>query len=198
VTRSWDAVGSLEYTVSPGTPPVGDNSGPTIKLSFPGGTTAVRPDAVLNVDLFDPSGILITGHVLQNAIVVTPDEDVSARVDISPSFRYASNSYQSGNASYPLAGLAQGPHTIQVSAADNLASGINAAQHRSTATISFVVTDNPPLEVQRAFLFPNPIRSGDGPNTGGQFVIDAPGDPVNVLLRIYTVSGKLIRTVLPL
>ncbi len=189
-----DAVGSSRYAVSPGTAPAGDNAGPTIKLSFPGGTTSVRPDAVLKVDLFDPSGILITGHVLQNAIVVTPDDDASARVDISPSFRYASNSYQSGQASYPLAGLAPGTHTVKVSAADNLASGINAAQHRSSATITFVVTDNPPLQVQRAFLFPNPILSGYGANAGGNFVVDAPGDPVNVLLRIYTVSGKLIRT----
>ncbi|HYM80617.1 MAG TPA: C25 family cysteine peptidase, partial [Candidatus Limnocylindria bacterium] len=186
-----DGVGSMAYTVSPGSPAAGDNEGPTVKLSFPGGSTSVRPDATLNVELFDPSGILITGHNLQNAIIVTLDDDPNTRIDITSSFRYAANSYQSGTASFVLPGLAPGPHNIKVSAADNLASGITAGQHRTSATIAFEVTDNPPLSVQRAFLFPNPMVSGRGT---GQFVVDAPGDAVNVLIRIYTISGRLIRT----
>jgi flagellar hook assembly protein FlgD len=92
-----------------------------------------------------------------------------------------------------LPGLTPGTHSIRVSAADNLASGINAAQHRSSAAIEFEVSDQPPLSIHRAYLFPNPTRSG-GPGSGGQFVIDAPGDSVNVLLNLYTVSGRLIRT----
>jgi flagellar hook assembly protein FlgD len=32
-----------------------------------------------------------------------------------------------------------------------------------------------------------------GPGGGGTFIVDVPGDPVNVLLRLYTVSGRLIR-----
>ena len=95
--------------------------------------------------------------------------------------------------SFRLPGLAPGPHQISVSAADNLASGINAARHRSSAAIAFEVSDTPPLSIRRAFLFPDPTRSG-GPGGGGQFVIDAPGDSVNVLVNIYTVSGRRIRT----
>jgi flagellar hook assembly protein FlgD len=79
-----------------------------------------------------------------------------------------------------------------VSAADNLASGITAAEHRSSASIAFEVTDNPALHVTRTFLFPSPTTS-IGPGSGGRFVVDAPGDSVNVLLKIYSVSGKLIR-----
>jgi flagellar hook assembly protein FlgD len=55
------------------------------------------------------------------------------------------------------------------------------------------VSAQPALTVQRAFLFPNPTRSG-GAGSGGTFVIDAPGDTVNVLLSLYTVTGRLIRT----
>jgi hypothetical protein len=188
-----DGVGSAAYDLVAGGDPGGDTEGPTVKLSFEGGSTSVRPGAVLKIELFDPSGILITGHNLQNAIVVTRDDDVTTRVDVSPSFRYAANSYQSGIATFTLPTLTPGPHTIKVSAADNLASGINASQHRSSATIAFEITDNPPLTVTRAFLFPNPAVSG-GLHSGGRFVVDAPGDPVNVLLRIYTISGRLIRT----
>lgn len=188
-----DGVGSMAFGLTGGTAPAGDDEGPTVKLSFAGGSTSVRPDAKLKVELFDVNGILTTGHSLQNAIVVTVDDDNTSRVDISESFRYAANSYQSGTASFQLPRLSPGPHSIRVSAADNLASGIDAARHRSTATIAFEVTDSPPLAVTRTFLFPNPAHSG-GMRSGGQFVVDAPGDAVNVLLRIYTISGRLIRT----
>jgi hypothetical protein len=168
-------------------------SGPRITLSFAGGATVVKPDATLNVDLFDPSGILTTGHNAQNGIIVTLDANTTQRVDITPSFRYAANTYQSGTASFPLPGIAAGPHVIEVSAADNLASGFAAGAHRSKAALAFVVQETPELHITRAYLFPDPTRSGGG-GSGGRFVVDAPGDSLNVLLRMYTVNGRLIRT----
>ncbi len=188
-----DGVGGTPFTLVAGSPPAGDNEGPRIALSFVGGSTSVRPDALLRIDLFDERGILITGHTLQNGIIVTVDGNSNTRVDVTSSFRYSANSFQAGTASFRLPGLAPGSHTIRVSAADNLASGISAAQHRASASIDFEVSATPVLAVRRAFLFPNPTRSG-GPRGGGQFVIDAPGDSVNVLLHIYTVTGRTIRT----
>jgi hypothetical protein len=188
-----DGVGSTPYTIQPGTPPPGDNSGPAIALSFPGGSKSVRPDAVLRIDVSDTSGVLITNHSPQNSIIVTVDGSSTQRYDVTSSFRYATNSYQAGTASFTLPNLSSGAHTISVSAADNLAGGITAAQHRSSAAIDFEVSENPSLSVARSFLFPNPTVSG-GPGSGGTFVIDVPGDSVNVLLRLYTVSGRLIRT----
>src|SRR5439155_18135535 len=161
--------------------------------SFASGSSAVRPDAVLRVDLFDPSGILITGHTPQNGIIVTLDGNTTGRVDITSSFRYAADSYQSGAAAFQLPNLPAGTHTVRVSAADNLAAGLDAAAHRSSASLTFEVVEQPKLAVTLAYLFPNPTRSG-GSRGGGRFVIEAPGDSVNVLLRLYTVSGRLIRT----
>ncbi|MBI1796097.1 MAG: hypothetical protein HY076_00430 [Candidatus Eisenbacteria bacterium] len=193
IASSTDATGSMPFTLVPGTAPAGDTEGPSIALSFAGGSTSVRPNAVLRADITDPSGILITGHTLQNGIIVTVDGNSNTRADITSTFRYAAGSYQTGTASFTLPGLAPGPHTIKVSAADNLASGINAAAHRASASIDFEVSEIPALAVKRAFLFPNPTRSG-GPGSGGTFVIDAPGDAVNVLLNLYSVSGRLLRT----
>ena len=192
---AWDSdgAGQSAFGLAAGSIPTGDVSGPSITLSFPGGSTTVRGDASLRIDLSDPSGILITGNTPQNGVIVTLDENSTLRTDATASFRYATNSYQTGTATYPLGGLAPGPHRLTVSAADNLAGGITAAEHRSSTFIDFVVSDNPTLNVTRAILFPNPTRSG-GAGGGGTFVIDVPGDPVNVLLRIYTVSGKLIRS----
>jgi hypothetical protein len=82
---------------------------------------------------------------------------------------------------------------VSVSAADNLAAGLSAGLHRSRTSLDFTVVDQPDLRIARAYLFPNPAESRSG-GGGGQFVVDAPGDSVNALLRIYTASGRLIRT----
>ncbi len=189
-----DGAGELRTQLSPGLADTSDNAGPRITLSFASGSNIVKPDAVLRVDLYDPSGILITGHTLQNGIVITLDGNTTARVDITASFRYATGSYTTGTASWPMPNLAPGKHSLKVSAADNLAAGLNAATHRSTATLDIEVVESPPLNIVDAYLFPNPTGSGQAGRTGGQFVVDARGESVNALLRIYTLSGRLIRT----
>jgi hypothetical protein len=187
-----DGVGSLRVPVVQGAPPPGDEDGPRITLSFVGGSTSVRPDATLQISLFDQSGIMTTGHAPVNSIVVMIDGNTTRRVDVTSTFRYAADSHQSGTASFQLPGLSPGPHTVQVTAADNLATGINAGLHRSRATLEFQVVDTPPLRIARTFLFPNPVRSA-GPGGGGVFVVDAPGDSINTQIRVYTVAGKLVR-----
>ncbi len=153
----------------------------------------MRPDAVLEIRITDPSGILITDHVPQNGIIVTIDDNTTSRVDVTSTFHYEDGSYQSGIANFKLTGLPLGAHRIQVSAADNLAAGFSGAAHRSSASIDFVVVETPDLKVARAYLYPDPACSRC-PLKGGQFLVDVPGDSVNVLLRMYTVSGRLIRT----
>lgn len=95
-------------------------------------------------------------------------------------------------ATFQLPNLSPGRHRVKVTAADNLATGFTAAQHRSSATLEFDVVESADLRIRRAYLFPDPVHS-NGPGAGGTFVIDAPGDSVNTLLRLYTVSGRLIR-----
>jgi hypothetical protein len=188
-----DAVGSQKFEIVAGTAPANDTEGPRIGLAFAGGSLEVPPTATLNVDLFDPSGILITDHSPQNGIIVTVDGNSTTRVDITSSFLYTANSYQSGRATFQLPNLPTGLHRITVSAADNLASGFSASAHRSSALIDFKVVEASQLRNARAYLIPDPASS-TGASRGGQFVVDAPGGQINVLLRIYTVSGRLIRT----
>ena len=187
-----DGAGAQKVTVAPGLPPENDTEGPRITLSFVGGSTSVRPDATLQINLFDEHGIMTTGHAPQNSIIVSVDQNTTSRTDVTQSFRYAADSYQTGTASFQLPGLSPGAHNVSVQAADNLATGLTAVQHRSTASIDFQVVNTPPLKVAHTFMFPNPVRSG-GSGGGGVFVVDAPGDSINVLIRVYTAAGKLIR-----
>jgi hypothetical protein len=186
-------VGAVKVPVVTGSAGTSDTEGPRITLSFVGGSQAVRPDATLQIDLFDESGIMTTGHALINSIVVTVDDNTTSRTDVTETFRYAADSYQAGTANFVLPGLSAGHHHIKVSAADNLATGITAAQHRASATIEFDVFDVPKLDITSAYLFPNPMHSS-GSAAGGTFIVNAPGDPVNVLVRVFTISGRLVRT----
>jgi hypothetical protein len=187
-----DGAGAQKVPVVPGLPPADDIEGPRITLSFVGGSTSVRPDATLQINLFDDHGIMTTGHAPQNSIIVTLDENTTSRSDVTQSFRYAADSYQSGAASFQLPGLGPGAHRISVQAADNLATGLSAVQHRSSAAIDFEVVTTPEVRVAHTFMFPNPVRSG-GAGSGGVIVVDAPGDSINILIRVYTVAGKLVR-----
>jgi hypothetical protein len=187
-----DGAGASTLPVVTGTLSGTDTQGPRITLSFLGGAQSVRPDATLKIDLFDESGIMTTAHAPQNSIIVTMDGNTTSRSDVTSSFRYAADSYQQGTASYVLPHLATGSHSVQVQAADNLATGIAASQHRTSATLNFDVVDIPSLSITRAYLFPNPARSS-GSGSGGAFIVDAPGDSLNTMIRIFTISGRVVR-----
>ena len=103
-----DGAGVLQATVVPGAPSGTDTEGPRITLSFVGGSTNVHPDATLQISLFDESGIMTTGHAPQNSIIVTLDQNTTSRADVTGTFRYAADSYQSGTASFQLPNLSWG------------------------------------------------------------------------------------------
>jgi hypothetical protein len=191
-SATTDGAGASTVPVVTGTPNGSDTQGPRVTLSFLGGAQSVRPSATLKIDLFDESGIMTTGHSPQNSIIVTLDDNTTSRSDVTSSFRYAADSYQEGTASFVLPNLAPGHHKVSVQAADNLATGIAASQHRTSATLEFDVVDVPSLSITRAYLFPNPVRS-TGPGAGGAFVVDAPGDSLNTMIRIFTISGRVVR-----
>src|SRR5439155_1595152 len=59
-------------------------------------------------------------------------------------------------------------------------------------SLEFEVVQTPQLRVLDTYLFPNPTGSTGGYG-GGEFVVDTEGGPVHLQLRIYTVSGRLLR-----
>ena len=143
------------------------------------------------IDLFDESGIMTTGHTPQNSIIVTLDDNTTSRVDVTPSFRYAADSYQAGTASFLLPNLSPGHHQVQVSAADNLATGITASQHRSQRHDRVRRRQRAVAGASRARSCSRTRSARPGPGAGGVFVVDAPGDSLNTMIRIFTVSGRV-------
>jgi hypothetical protein len=182
-----DAGGVEVRSVTTGSASLVDTIGPTIALSFASGTTRVGSTETLRIVVRDDSGINITGHTIPNALFLTIDG--TTRYDLTKGFRYDLGSAQQGTVEFALPGLDAGPHSITVSAADNLAAGVLARRNRSTASIDFEVVSAEDFTLGRVYNFPNPFRSASGTS----FVLTGLSEPADVVLSVFTVSGSLVR-----
>ena len=187
-TGAGDAGGAALRPLTTGTAAVVDTTGPTIGLAFVNGLKVVPPDAKLRIVVRDENGVNLTGHTIPNALYLTIDG--LTRYDLTKDFRYDTQSYQSGSVEFTLPGLDPGAHSITVSAADNFAQGVLGKKNRSTASIDFEVIEDTGFSLGRVYNFPNPFRPG-GPGTS--FVVTGLTEAARVQVKVYTVSGALVR-----
>jgi len=166
--------GQRAFTLTTGTAPTGDGEGPRFlalvrRVARPPSVRRATAASTSRRERHPDTGHSSERHHRHGGTGTR----TRARTSPRPSLRR--NSYQGGTASFRLPGLAPGPHSIVVSAAANLASGINAALHRASARIDFEVSETPALRCGgRSCSRTRPARR---PGSGGQFVIDAPGIP---------------------
>ena len=169
--------------------PPNDVVGPDIVLylgdsTFVSGAT-VNADPELIVSLFDESGINTVGTGVGHEILLSIDGDEEGAEDIGSAFVAEPDSYQSGEIRWQLEGLETGPHTASVRAWDVL-------NNSNTAQISFSVANNEVLDVFNVYNYPNPM------NRETRFILEhnqPSGTPAEVQIRIFTLSGRPIRTI---
>jgi hypothetical protein len=176
-----------------------DQQGPEIDIRFKGmniGDGAiVGPKPVLAINLVDSlSGINITGEI-GHKITLMVDEDTELRRDITEFFVFDENSHLRGSIEYPLAsflgtssegfdaavGLKPGEHSVTLKAWDNFN---NSAQK----TIRFTVMNEGDFKIAALMNYPNPFAT----QTAFTFFISHNAE---VKIQIYTVAGRLIRTI---
>jgi hypothetical protein len=164
-----------------------DNTGPTIQLfmndeSFvSGGITNENP--TLLAKLFDENGIN-TASGVGHDIVATIDGDETNPFILNDYYVADEDTYQSGALSYPFRNLSPGLHTLTLKAWD-------VYNNASTKEIQFVVFDqNQSLELKNVLNYPNPFIN----YTEFWFNHNSSGT-LNVNIQIFTVSGKLIKTI---
>jgi hypothetical protein len=146
-----------------------------------GGITNENP--TLLAKLYDENGIN-TASGIGHDIVAILDSDETNPYVLNDYYIADVDSYQSGSLSYPFKNLSPGLHTLSLKAWD-------VYNNASTKEIQFVVFDeNQSLELTNVLNYPNPFIN----YTEFWFNHNSSG-LLNVSIQIFTVSGKLIKTI---
>lgn len=164
-----------------------DNTPPVIKLfmddeSFVfGGTTGQNP--VLLAKLFDENGLNTAGIGSGHEMIAILDEGTDQAIVLNDYYTSDRDSYQSGSIRYPFKDLKEGQHTLSLKAWDT---HNNSAQER----LEFIVSNNEKLTITQLLNYPNPFST----NTTFHFDHNRAGENIDIHIQIFTVSGKLVKT----
>ncbi|MHB1921403.1 MAG: type IX secretion system sortase PorU [Chitinophagaceae bacterium] len=167
---------------------VDNQQGPKIKAFLnddnfvDGGITNATP--LLLLQLEDPNGINTVGAGIGHDLVAILDQDNKKTFILNNYYEANLDSYQQGTVQFPLPQLAVGPHTLKIRAWD-------VFNHFSEVTISFVVVSSARLELRHVLNYPNPFTT----STTFMFEHNHPGESLQVNILIFTVSGKLVKTI---
>ena len=145
-----------------------------------GGITNQAPTLIAK--LTDENGIN-TASGIGHDIVAILDGDETNPFKLNGYYLADVDNYQSGSLSYPFRDLEPGLHTLSLKAWD-------VYNNSSTAEIQFVVFDeNEQLVVTNLLNYPNPFI-----NYTEFWFNHNSSDVLDVSIQIFTVSGKLVRT----
>lgn len=165
-----------------------DKTGPIIKLylndeSFiDGGNTNQSP--VLIVKLEDESGINTSITAVDHDIVAILDGNQSNPIILNDFYETEVNNYKKGSLSYQLRNLSTGLHTLTLKAWDTY-------NNSSELTITFYVVSDAELLLENVLNYPNPFIN----YTEFWFTHNKPNEPLEVQIQIFTISGKLVKTI---
>lgn len=164
-----------------------DRQGPEIKLfmndeTFIQGSMTDENPKILSF-LKDDNGINTVGSGIGHDIVAVLDENTSQSIVLNDYYQSELNSYQSGVIRYPFNNLSEGTHTLSLRAWD-------VYNNSSTAKTEFVVAKSASIALDKVMNYPNPFTT----RTRFMFEHNKPCEPLDVQVQIFTVSGKLVKT----
>lgn len=164
-----------------------DSIGPQITIFFNdetfvnGGITDQNPTLI--VHLADELGINTTGNGIGHDLIAILDNAAEAPITLNDYYEAKQDSYNSGTVRYPLKELAIGKHTLKIRAWDIM-------NNVSEKSIDFEVISNEKLTLAHVLNYPNPFTT----HTDFFFEHNQPGETFDILVQIFTISGKLVTT----
>lgn len=147
-----------------------------------GGVTNENP--LLLVKLMDENGINTVSTGIGHDITAILDENTSDAIVLNEYYEAELNSYSRGKVSYPMSELEEGRHTLSVKAWD-------VYNNPGEGYTEFIVASSAELALKHVLNYPNPFTT----STNFQFEHNRPGEMLLVVLNIFTVSGKLVKTI---
>jgi len=164
-----------------------DKEGPEIRpylndLQFAnGGITNEHP--VLIVKLSDSSGINTVGTGIGHDIIATLDNDNQQFFVLNDFYQGELDSYQRGEVRFQLPELTPGIHNLKIKAWDVM-------NNSNEVSLDFTVASDDDLELNHVLNYPNPFTT----RTRFWFEHNKPGQELQVRVQIFTLSGKVIKT----
>lgn len=185
-----DASGNYENVIIGGfsNNAIADNTGPEVKLYMNdekfvlGGTTNENPS--LYAKLKDLTGINTVGNGIGHDISAVLDESTSKSIILNDYYESDLNSYKSGSIKYPFSKLSEGKHTLNLKVWDVY----NNSSHSYT---EFIVAPSAELALSHVLNYPNPFTT----KTSFYFEHNQFSELLDVQIQIFTVSGKLVKTI---
>lgn len=146
------------------------------------GISNARPLLILK--LFDSSGINTVGTRIGHDLTAVLNNDNNQFYVLNDYYEAETNSFQRGTVRFQLPQLPEGNHALRIKAWD-------VANNSSEYTLTFTVVNEEKLKIDRVYNYPNPFSS----NTAFWFEHNRPGSMLHVNIRIFTVSGKLVKSI---
>ena len=165
-----------------------DNQGPIVKVYMNdekfafGGIT--DNDPLLLVKLEDDNGINTIGTGIGHDLTGVLDEKTEDTYLLNEYYSAELDNFTRGEIRFPLSKLPEGRRNIRIKAWD-------VYNNSSEGYTEFIVATSAELALGRVLNYPNPFTT----NTRFQFEHNKPGQPLFVQVKIFTVSGKLIKTI---
>ena len=165
-----------------------DTLGPEIQLfmndeSFlDGANTNASPNLIAK--LSDLSGINTSLTAVDHDIVGILDGDESNPIIMNDFYQTELDDFTKGKVIYRLRDLSVGPHTLKLKAWDTY-------NNSSETILNFVVVSDASITLDNVLNYPNPFVN----YTEFWFNHNKPNEPLEVQVQIFTVSGKLIKTI---
>lgn len=143
----------------------------------------VGPDPVLLADIYDENGLNTVGTGIGHELTAILNGDENNVIVLNDFYQASKNSYQEGRIEYPFTELPEGEHELEVKVWD-------VANNSSTARVTFVVADDAQMALGHVLNYPNPFTT----NTKFYLEHNRNGAPLNVTIKIFTVSGRVVKT----
>jgi hypothetical protein len=186
---TWDAIGYDQDLIVGGVAdsvPL-DNKGPLVDVfiddkDFVFGGIAAK-NSILYVQLEDENGINTSGTGIGHDITAILNEDSKNPIILNSFYEGEIGDYMKGQVKYPFSQLENGRYKINVKAWDVL-------NNSGDGYTEFVVEDKAELALYYVLNYPNPFTT----KTEFSFEHNRPGDFLDVRIEIYTVTGKIIKT----
>lgn len=165
-----------------------NQTGPSIALfmndsSFVNGGITTADPTLLAV-LEDDNGINTAGNGIGHDLTAVLDLKSNQPVVLNEYFESDLDTYKKGKIQYPWNALNTGEHTLTVKAWDT-------HNNSNTKDLQFIVADNAEMSIQHVLNYPNPFTT----HTEFFFEHNQPCQALEVTIQVFSISGKLVKTI---